>query len=659
MLNAPIMSERNEMSPSCLNYLEGGGELGRLTRAFNWEKTPLGHPDSWSQSLLVTLSIMLNSKFPMFLWWGTEHIQFYNDAYRPSLGNNGKHPRALGQHGEECWPEIWAKISPQIDDVMNGGEATWQEDALIPIYRNGSLEDVYWTFSYSKIKESNGRIGGVLVTCVETTGKVNSQQENDQTLIELADSRARLNNLITEAPVAIGVLRERALIVDTANIKLLQYWGKSENIIGKPLAIALPELDGQPFLKLLDEVYTSGKDYSSSEALAMLERNGVLEENYFDFLFKPVLNAQGKTNSILVVAIDSTDKVRARDAIEQGSLQFRQLADSITQMVWITDSAGMHEYYNKRWYDFTGSDFYTVKGEGWSQFFHPEDRDLAWEKWEHSLQTGELYEIEYRLRNHNGEYFWVLGMAAPFYDASGRITKWFGTCTDIHEQKMRLQEKDDFISIASHELKTPLTSLKAFMQLINKLKGNTLPYPLSNLLERATKSADKIYDLVEDLLDVGKLNHSKLELTKTTFILSELIEECYDHLILDGGYSIKMEGDIFLEVQADSERICQVIVNFVNNAIKYAPRSMDILIEIEAVHGSAKISVIDKGTGIPEDMIPYLFDRYYRVAATSQKTGLGLGLFICSAIIKEHGGQIGAFSEMGKGSTFWFTLPIV
>ena len=128
-------------------FLSGGGEMGALTREKHWATTPLGDIEYWPQSLRTTISILLSSKFPMFLWWGSELIQFYNDAYRPSLGNNGKHPHALGQRGEECWPEIWPTIKPLIDQVMAGGESTWAEDQLIPIYRNGTLEDVYWTFS--------------------------------------------------------------------------------------------------------------------------------------------------------------------------------------------------------------------------------------------------------------------------------------------------------------------------------------------------------------------------------------------------------------------------------------------------------------------------------------------------------------------------------
>lgn len=170
---------------SGLQFLAGGGEMGALTRTYPWETTSLGHPGTWPQSLRTTLSILLNSRFPMFLWWGPELICFYNDAYRPSLGINGKHPGALGQPAAGIWQEIWPVISPQIRQVMSGGGATWNEDQLIPILRNGQLEDVYWTYSYSPVSDEQGQIAGVLVICTETTEKIKQLTTIEETRNQL------------------------------------------------------------------------------------------------------------------------------------------------------------------------------------------------------------------------------------------------------------------------------------------------------------------------------------------------------------------------------------------------------------------------------------------------------------------------------------------
>jgi len=173
------------------SFLSGGGEMGELVRAYDWENSIIGPVDNWPQSLCNTLSFLLNSKFPMFLWWGEELIQFYNDGYRPSFGQEGKHPTALGQRGADCWQEIWPDIKPLIDQIFAGGEASWSEDQLLPIYRNGKLEDVYWTFSYSPVYD-NGKVAGVFVTCSETTEKV-------KTIRQLKESEQQLSFTIEAA----------------------------------------------------------------------------------------------------------------------------------------------------------------------------------------------------------------------------------------------------------------------------------------------------------------------------------------------------------------------------------------------------------------------------------------------------------------------------
>jgi len=181
------------------SWLPDGGEMGRLTREFDWSKTPVGSVEQWPQSLRTTVSIILSSKFPMFLWWGKDLTQFYNDAYRPSLGNNGKHPYALGQRGQECWPEIWPIIYPLIEQVLTTGESTWSEDQLIPIYRNGQLEDVYWTFGYSPITGESNTVEGVLVVCNETTEKVINARKLAESNAELKRINNDLDNFIYTA----------------------------------------------------------------------------------------------------------------------------------------------------------------------------------------------------------------------------------------------------------------------------------------------------------------------------------------------------------------------------------------------------------------------------------------------------------------------------
>lgn len=169
----------------------------------------------------------------------------------------------------------------------------------------------------------------------------------------------------------------------------------------------------------------------------------------------------------------------------------------------------------------------------------------------------------------------------------------------------------------------------------------------------------KLTNLVGELLNTAKIEQGQLSLNKSKFLLLDIIEKCCIHLRLDDKNYIKHTGDLSLEVYADSDKIDQVLVNFVNNAVKYAKGSKEILIRVDKLEKCVKISVIDHGNGIAPENIPHLFDRYYQVNKNDDhRKGLGLGLYISAEIIKRHGGEIGVDSEVGKGSAFWFTIPI-
>ena len=223
-----------------------------------------------------------------------------------------------------------------------------------------------------------------------------------------------------------------------------------------------------------------------------------------------------------------------------------------------------------------------------------------------------------------------------------------------------MKKKDEFMSIASHELKTPITSVKASLQVVQRLTTNneTLK-PVSPFVEKAANQVNKVTRIINDLLDVTKIQAGKLELVKTNFLLIDLLEECIEHCLIDNGkYNISITGDETITVCADRNRIEQVLCNLLINAIKYSPAHHNVVVAFEKPEaGQAKVTVTDYGIGIPEDKIDEVFDRFFRVENTSQTfSGIGLGLYISSEIIEKHKGQIGVISAVGKGSSFWFTI---
>lgn len=305
------------------DFLSKGGEMGALTRAKDWSKTPLGSPDHWPQSLKTTLGILLNSKFPMFLFWGPELICFYNDAYRPSLGNDGKHPSILGQKGAEGWPEIWHFIEPLIDKALTEGEATWHEDQFLPIYRNGKIEDVYWTFSYSPVNDESGKPAGVLVIGNETTEKIKINKK-------LEESTTRYLNNILQTPSAMCVFRGPEFIVEIANNPMLELWGRENHEVqNKPIFEGLPEAKGQGLEIVLEKVYKTGEKFEAHERLVKLPRNGKIEDTFINFVYEALKEPDGTISGIVAVANDVTAQVLARHVVEESEKRFRNTVKQV------------------------------------------------------------------------------------------------------------------------------------------------------------------------------------------------------------------------------------------------------------------------------------------------------------------------------------------
>jgi PAS domain S-box-containing protein len=302
-------------------FLAGGGEMGALTRAFDWTRTPLGAPETWPQSLKVAVRLLLTTQHPMFIWWGPELIQFYNDAYRQTMGPE-RHPSALGQPGRECWEEIWDIIGPQIEFVMAGKGATWHEDQLVPVTRYGSRQDVWWTYGYSPIDEG-GEVGGVLVVCQDVTEQHRLTEELRRANLRLTGETTRLRELFHQAPGFMCMLSGPDHVFELANASYLKIVGERD-LIGKPVKAALPELEGQGFFELLDQVYTTGESYVGRRLPVRFKTDSgtPVEQRYLDFVYQPITDGDGTVSGIFVEGIDVTDHVQAE---ERQQLLIREL----------------------------------------------------------------------------------------------------------------------------------------------------------------------------------------------------------------------------------------------------------------------------------------------------------------------------------------------
>ena len=289
-------------------FLGDGGEMGRLIRAHDWSPSPLGPPADWPQSLKTAVRLILSSSHPMFIWWGPDLIQFYNDAYRATMGPE-RHPSALGDRGETCWAEIWDIIGPQIALVMRGEGSTWHEDALVPVTRNGRREDVWWTYGYSPI-DHDGGVGGVLVVCKDVTAEHQVREALAQANAELNSEAQRLRTLFEQAPSFMAVLRGPDHRFELANPGYMRLVDQRP-VVGLTVAEALPEAAEQGYLELLDQVYRSGEAFTArGSKFSSPGRPGAPAiDRYLDFVYQPILDAQGAVNGVFVEGHDVTERI--------------------------------------------------------------------------------------------------------------------------------------------------------------------------------------------------------------------------------------------------------------------------------------------------------------------------------------------------------------
>lgn len=477
--------------------------------------------------------------------------------------------------------------------------------------------------------------------------------------IALAYSEKRALELFFDAPVAMGLLSGPELSIISANPELLRLWGKTGAILEKPLTEALPELKGQPFSEILFQVYSTGKSAFGTGEKVVLNREEKLEDCYFNFIYKPIKDKKGRTHSIMIVAGEVTEQVNAIYAAQDISDRLSVALNAASLGSYDLEiSTGKMECSDRCKLNFGRNidedfDYPDLMGA-----ILPQYKDSVEKAISDAIATDGIYESEYQIQLPLGGQRWIHASGSPRYDAQNNPLRMIGVTLDITQRKAYEQRRDDFLSVAAHELKTPITVLKANLQLLERIKSQLDSQKAKQLIEGASMSMAKVNILVEDLLNVSKHSGGRLELQKNWFDIPQILETCCSHIRIEGSHELVVTGEKNLKIFADEHRIEQVLVNLVNNAVKYAPGSKQIQFIVEKTDHYAKISVKDFGPGISQQQIPKLFDRYWQAdKSSSSYTGLGLGLSICAEIIERHGGTIGVDSTLGEGSIFWFTLP--
>ena len=423
----------------------------------------------------------------------------------------------------------------------------------------------------------------------------------------------------------------------------------------------------------------SGESVTFETEVETAEGNRVMLAQYI-----PDLTASGTVQGVYVQATDITERKITDAQLRESEARFRLLADNISQFAWIADEQGLIFWYNQRWFDYTGTTLEEMQGWGWQKVHHPEHVDRVVARLQHSWDTGEVWEDIFPLRSHAGEYRWFLSRALPIRDEAGKITRWFGTNTDINEEKLAQQErerllqreqlahaeaeaanrtKDEFLAIVSHELRAPLNAMLGWARILRsgKYKPETLPHALE-VIERSARSQQQ---LIEDLLDSSRIISGKLRLDMQPLDLTMVIEAALDTMRPAAEAKNITFETVYLVANAvitgDHERLQQVVWNLVSNAVKFTPNNGRVTLRLERVDPYLQLTVSDTGQGVNSEFLPYVFDRFHQADSSSTRrySGLGLGLALVRHLVELHGGTVSADSPgAGLGTNFMINLPL-
>ncbi|SHG98600.1 ATP-binding protein [Massilia sp. CF038] len=681
------------------NFLSHGGDMGRLMRSKDWSATPLGPTERWPALLQSTIRLMLTSRHPMFLWWGPDLIQFYNDAYSRTMGPE-RHPHALGQPGRACWEEIWPIIGPQIELVMAGQGSTWNEDQLVPVTRNGTREDVWWTYGYSPIEDSDG-VQGVLVVCNDVTQQHRARAELEQMNLALTEQirqrqlaqqhealqtsqrqRAeedlhaqreaeaeRLRALFEQAHGFMCILRGPRHIFEFANAAYLRLVGERA-LIGKPIREALPDIAGQGLYELLDQVYLNGEPFKAVDQHVRLCRSAGSEPSdaYLDFVYQPIV-MQGQVTGIFVQGYDATERTMARQALQRSELRLKEGMKVAGMVVWDWDLASNQVQFSENAPELFGASWDSMP-QVWSAIEPDDLRRLEAERSAAFAGKGSYSEIVRLHRPDNGQLVWLHIRGTLVSDADGVARHVRGVSVDVSARK-RAEEslreasrhKDEFLAMLSHELRNPLAPIRSAAHLLGMAPDNVARVRQSSVI--IERQVNHMTSLINDLLDVSRVNTGLVTLDMHPIDLHQVAVESLEQtqpLIAERGHQLTVDLPIEGEVTVlgDRKRLVQVLTNLLHNSAKYTPPGGAIALTVSQHAGMVELHVRDNGIGVDAELMPHIFELFTQEKRSSDRAqgGLGLGLALVRSLVSLHGGHVTAASGgTGEGATFSVYLP--
>ena len=545
--------------------------------------------------------------------------------------------------------------------VQADGSVRWILDRSFPIY-NGAGE------AY--------RTAGIAADVTERKlAEIEKQRllDAERRARELANAhRAKLYALFMQAPGAVSIATGPDLRYELANETYTRMTGKGE-LVGRTVEEVYEGLDPK-IMDIIRRVAFNGERFTSDEIQIDLDwqGDGHVYPRFFNLLYEPVFSPEGKPEGIMSFSYEITQQVVARklleasqDALKESEQNFRNLAEAVPHMVWTAEPDGRPSFFNRRWADYTGVAPQEGFGGDWSRFLHREDVAQMGTRWKKSLRTGVPMEQEARLLRKDGVYRWHLIRATAVREETGKLVRWYGTVTDIQDLHEAMNARDRLLTICSHELKTPVTSLKLQNQLVRRAiekKDPTAfePKRITNLVERADTQLDRLSRLIEEMLDFSRISQGKFSVTPTRGDLSATVREAAERMrpiFQSKNVPLDVRVEDGIETSFDSLRVEQVISNLLDNALKYG-NGKPVALELRLNGGQVALRVVDGGMGIAAEYQDRIFEPYERALSPESVTGLGMGLYITRQILNAHGGSVSVLSAPAQGAEFRVSFPM-
>jgi PAS domain S-box-containing protein len=681
--------------PTSADFLAGGGEMGALTRAYDWSASPLGPSENWPQSLRTAVRILLNSNHPMFIWWGSDLIQFYNDAYRRTMGPE-RHPSALGQRGRECWAEIWPMIGPQIDQVMSGGGATWHEKQLVPVTRYGKLEQVYWTYSYSPIDEDDG-IGGVLVVCQDVTADVVAAEALREREAELArvQQLGRIGGL--EVDLTTGFRNRRSpeyllihgLPPGAAN-ETHEDWVRRIH----------PEDREATEKKFREAVAADVREYSVQYRII---RPSDGEVRWISVKATVERDENGKAIRLVGAHSDVTEQVVADLALRQSEEQYRRLADQLAELnatlaqrveektrerdrIWnvsqdlllVSDRDGVWRTVNPAWTRTLGWTEAELLNRTSEWLEHPDD---AGTMRTHVKKPGEhetTVKFESRFRHKDGSYRWLSWTGVSDRDhhyavardvtAEKAAAERLRAAEEALRQSQKMEAVGQLTGGIAHDFNNLLTGIVGSLDLLQTRLNQGRTDNVARYINAAMTSANRAAALTHRLLAFAR----RQPLIPKSVDANALVVSLEDLLRRSIGEGIDLQivaMDDLWGTLCDPNQLESALLNLAINARDAMPdggrlviatanaRFDNVTADTPALSPGEYIciSVTDSGVGMSAEVAARAFDPFFTTKPIGQGTGLGLSMIYGFA--RQSNGHVTIESRPGLGTSVRLYLP--